>query len=169
MKIKIALFVWSLMAWLPYQISCKSVCGSRFQSGGQILSALSAFISCIQDIYRDDFLVLLDVFTFPSSDILKCVHTARARAADSLSLLPVCTGSYCTDTVANRSSAWQQLIALLELLKPSPFTEIHETEDERDFKRTPPMRKESLGVFPNFSTRRSCFRNNVFFEKYQTP
>jgi hypothetical protein len=50
---------------------------------------------------------------------------------DSRWLLPVCTDS-STDTVANRSSTWLQLIALLGLVKPSTFTETHEAEREHE-------------------------------------
>jgi hypothetical protein len=38
---------------------------------------------------------------------------------DSGWLLPVCTDSCSTDTVANRSSTWPRLIALLGRMKPS--------------------------------------------------
>jgi hypothetical protein len=62
-----------------------------------------------------------------------CVQTTyawvRARAAETRRLLPVCTDS-CTNTAEDRSCAWPQLIALLEvgLVIPSTLTETHGTQ-----------------------------------------
>jgi hypothetical protein len=61
--------------------------------------------------------------------VLRCVQTARVHAAETRSDLSVCTDS-STDTVANRSSTWLKLIALLglRLVKPFTFTEANETK-----------------------------------------
>jgi hypothetical protein len=66
---------------------------------------------------------------------LWCVHTARARAAETHGVLPVCTDICSTDTVANRSGTWLRLIALLGLglglVEPSTFMETRVAEHDQ--------------------------------------
>jgi hypothetical protein len=67
---------------------------------------------------------------------LRCIWTiyawAHTHAAETWGDLPVCADS-STDTAANHLSTWLQLITLhvIRLVRPSTFTEAHETEYEQ--------------------------------------
>jgi hypothetical protein len=59
-------------------------------------------------------------------------HCSCSCCRDSGWLLPVCTDSYSTDTVANPLSTWLIAPLGLGLVKPSTFTEGDETEHEHE-------------------------------------